>query len=141
MNLVFQKFQAIHLKEYQLWFKDHDLQFHLGPMNSDNDWFEWLEIILTEKNGCTYAVFQEEQLVAVINFVFPDEKSPEYFITEFAVCPELRGKGIGKAVLKYLAVVSKKNPKAKRFFQQNGWQQKGIKPDEHGMYLMERTNA
>jgi len=113
---------------------------------------EWLEAVLTEIDGCQYSVFDVKQLVAVVGIKFPSEKYPAYYITDVAVHPQLRGEGIGKAVLRQLerlhplvkdqtwrAWVATDNPKAKHFFEKNGWQQKG-RPDEHGMYLMELTN-
>jgi len=94
---------------------------------------EWLSLILNEQkglnefDGCTYSVFQNEELVSVIGIAYPDKKDPCFGITNIAVKPILRSTGIGKRIFKkimklhplkkgqyWIAPVDKSNLKAKK---------------------------
>ncbi len=107
---------------------------------------EWLEHVMKEENGLQYSVFSGKDLVAVVGMIPPMEKYPDYYLTDFAIKPDLRDQGIGSTVLRELiqlhplvswkAVVNVRNTKASSFFKKNGWSV-AEKPDEHGMLAME----
>lgn len=145
--LSLQKFQKSHFPTYLSWFADPDLKQQLGPMEEED---EWLEDALTAQDGCTYSVFQNNELVAVLGIVYPVLEHPYYFITNIAVNPGLRSQGIGQKALKELmklhplkageswrAGVDEKNPRAKAFFEQNGWKCISEPPQNNDMYVFE----
>ena len=156
MKLDFKLFQKEDFSEYLSWFQDSDLNKQLGPMEEDDEWFTYTlneQKGLTEFEGCTYSVFQNKNLVSVLGIEYPDKESPTYGISSFAVKPSLRSRGIGKMVLKslmklhplkkgqyWIANVNEKNPKAKLFFENNGWISTTKPPDNNGMYLFEYRN-
>jgi RimJ/RimL family protein N-acetyltransferase len=111
---------------------------------------EWLEHVLHETDGRQYSVFRGEELIAVIGIKFPTAQYPAYYITDFAMKPHLRSKGIGSEVLSELvrlhplsmgqtwrAFVDIRNPRARAFFEKNEWICTSEKPDEHGMLTLE----
>ncbi|MDB4978383.1 MAG: N-acetyltransferase [Candidatus Peribacteria bacterium] len=143
MQLQFSKFRKEDFSEYQSWYADSELNLHLGPMEKDD---EWLHAVMQEADGCHYSVFQGNDLVAVIGVILPDSEHPAYFITDFAVKPTHRGKGIGSDALDELiklhplkpeqmwkTFVDVRNPKAKTFFEKNGWACCPITPNQDGM--------
>ena len=145
MTLLFSKFTKKDFPEYKAWYEDAELNMRLGPMDD-----AWLEHVMNETDGCQYSVFHDKELVAVIGFKFPDSKHPAYFITDFAMKPNLRNKGIGSEILHELikqhplkprqtwkAFVDIRNPRAKTFFEKNGWVCLSETPDKHGMLVLE----
>ena len=96
MNLIFKRFQREYYAEYAAWFVDPELNHELGPMDE-----EWLLAILseTEEEGITWAVFREEEFVAVLETKFDPQNILPVAITALAVKPTLRRQGIAKAVL------------------------------------------
>lgn len=148
--LDFNIFKKEDFPEYLTWFQDPDLHKRLGPMEDDD---EWLTEILQDDDGCTYSVFMNEKLVAVIGLVFPNKEFPIYCISSIAVKPMLRSKGIGKKVLQgiielhplekgqyWKAFVDEKNPKATSFFERNGWKFVGRLPENNEMLVGEYGN-
>lgn len=148
MNLTFSRFAAADFDEYTSRYDDTALNMHLGPMGK-----AWLESVLSQTNGIDYSIFLEGELVAVIGFMYPDAAHPFYFITDFAIKPHLRSRGIGSAVLRELlhlhplkpshywrTVVDVNNPQAKSFFEKNGWACLTQASDEHGMLTLEWRN-
>lgn len=136
----FRRFKAEDFAEYKLWFQDALLQRELGPMDD-----EWLDAVLNEKDGCEYSVVRNRELVAVIGVKFPQAEHPDFYLTDFAIKPSLRGKGFGSQILAELlqlhpikphqtwrGFVSCGNEQAKGFFRKNGWVI-GSEPDDHGM--------
>lgn len=145
MTLKFSLFAAADFPEYASWYEDVELNERLGPMDE-----AWLEAVLHVKDGCTYAVFREKELVAVIGITFPDAEHPAYHITDFAVKPNIRNRRIGSRALDELlnmhgrdevrtwrAFVDAKNEKAASFFERNGWTRMSKKPDTDGMIMLE----
>lgn len=117
----------------------------------END--EWLDSVLNSQGECTYSIFQDDKLVAVIGIVYPDQENSAYGITHISVNPSLRSKGIGKEVLKktlklhplkegqsWIAYVAEKNPKAKLFFEKNGWKCESELLERNNMYLFTYKN-
>lgn len=157
-ELDFKIFKKEDFPEYLSWYQDPELNRRLGPMEEDD---EWLQHTLEEQNdpnnhgGCTYSIFQNEKLVSVLGIVYPDQEGPNYGITNIAVKPQLRSKGIGNLVLKKLiqlhplkegqvwkAYVDESNPKAKLFFESNGWRCDSESPEHNNMFMLEyRTKS
>lgn len=152
-TLDFKLFKKDDFAEYLSWFQDPSLNAFLGPME-END--EWLTHILkelneeTEDRGCTYSVFSNANLVAVVGVAFPTSKFPCYLLTSIAVKPDLRKRGFGKLVLNTIidllptkegqnwqAQVDEKNIIAKSFFENSGWKTVIEPSDKDGMYLLE----
>ncbi len=135
------KFTRDLYSEYKSWFADPELDRRLGPMDE-----EWLECVLAETDGVEYAAFQNGEMVGVVGIKFPDAEHPVYTITDLAVKPELKGKGVGSQMLSrlmemhplkeheyWVGYVDEKNPKAGRFLESNRWTRMSTQPDEHGM--------
>jgi GNAT superfamily N-acetyltransferase len=131
MNLEFKPFHENHYAEYEAWFSDAALNHRLGPI--DRDWFQAV-IAQPQSEGETWAVFRDDQFVAVVDTVFDPNKQLPAGITAMAVKPTLRGKGIGTAVLQrlldmhrergiveHVAYVSLDNPEAQHFLEMNGF--------------------
>ncbi len=150
MEFVFSTFKREDFPEYLSWYADAELNLHLGPMKEDD---EWLHAVMNETDGCHYSIFDGKDLLAVVGVIFPDVEHSAYFITDFAIKPIHRGKGIGSIVLdelirlhplkvgqKWKAVIDVKNSKAKRFFEKNGWISSEM-PDEHGMFMLKLTRV
>ncbi len=110
---------------------------------------EWLKHILQETSSCEYSVFCGNELVAVVGITFPNADHAEYVISDFAIKPSLRNAGIGSLVLErllkvhvlkpnesWIAFIDIKNPRAKNFFEKNGWLCESEQSDEHGMLTM-----
>jgi len=150
-TLIFKLFKKEHFPEYLSWFQDAELNKHLGPLKENDEWLNYVireQEGLTENKGCTYSVFQNTDLVSVIGIAFPDKEHPTYCITNIAVKPSLRATGIGSRILQnvrnlhllkkgeyWSAHVDEKNPKAKLFFENNGWDCVTQPPQNNGMYL------
>ncbi|MEL6941792.1 MAG: GNAT family N-acetyltransferase, partial [Bacteroidota bacterium] len=89
-------------------------------------------------------IFQEGKMIAVLGIALPTEESPCLVITDIAVHPKLRGKGIGKAVIHHLlqlypqasfkTFVDEKNINAISFFEHLEWKKMEV-IDEDGMWV------
>jgi len=149
MKLAFKKFQQAYYPEYAAWFVDPELNRRLGPMDQ-----EWLHAVLAEPEaeGITWAVFRDDELVAVIETVFDPDDQRSAVIMATAVKPTLRRQGLGTAVLQrllamhqtksidaHLAYVAQDNESARRLIEQVGFVQTTVEPDEHG-YLEFQCN-
>lgn len=123
-TLDFKLFKKDDFAEYLSWFQDPTLNAFLGPMEENEE---------TEDRGCTYSVFSNANLVAVVGVAFPTSKFPCYLLTSIAVKPDLRKRGFGKLVLNTIidllptkegqnwqAQVDEKNIIAKSFFENSG---------------------
>ncbi|MBI2524268.1 GNAT family N-acetyltransferase [Candidatus Peregrinibacteria bacterium] len=147
MKLRFSKFTAEDFPEYKTWYEDPALNKSLGPMDD-----KWLDHVMHETRGQQYSVFLEKELVAVMGILLPDAEHPAYYITDFALKPSLRNQGIGSEVLEELrklytlkpgetwrTFIDERNPRARAFFERNGWVCVSDTPDEHGMLLLEQN--
>lgn len=85
-------FQASDFPAYESWFADPVLNAQLGPMDQD-----WLNHVLNDTTTAQYSVVRGDGLVAVVGVCLPNEAHPYYFITDFAVRPDLRGRGVGRS--------------------------------------------
>ena len=142
MHLQFRRFQLEYYAEYAAWFVDPELNRHLGPMDQD-----WLAAVLSEPEsmGMTWAVFRDNEMVAVVETFFDSENDSAAVITALAAKPNLRRQGIGTAVLriilshhkhkgitKHVVYVSIDNEAGQRCAEKAGFVPVTSKPDEHG---------
>jgi RimJ/RimL family protein N-acetyltransferase len=142
MNLEFRRFQREYYPEYVSWFVDPELNRHLGPMGED-----WLEAVLSEPEaeGVTWAVFRDDQMIAVIETFFDPSDSLSAIITGLATKPDLRRAGIGttvlrmilarhrrKGIVKHVVYISINNPAGRRCAEKAGFVPIKVEPDEHG---------
>ncbi len=129
--LEFKLFKKSDFHEYKNWFKDINIQQSLYGIDE-----EWLEYILNDTTGIEYAIFHHSELVAVIGISFPTDLNPFFVIQNFAVNPKYHRTGIGTIALNkllqlhpitlsdhWVAFVEKKNIKAQKFFNKNGWEE------------------
>lgn len=87
-------FQAEDIPPYESWFDDPVLYAQLGPMDR-----YWLEQVLNNPETAQYSILRGALLVAVVGICLPSPAHPYYFVTDLAVRPQLRGSGIGRAVM------------------------------------------
>lgn len=87
-------FLAEDFPPYESWFADPVLFAQLGPMDRD-----WLEQLLIAPDRVLYSILRGDLLVAVVGICLPNPEHPYYFVTDLAVRPELRGSGVGRAVM------------------------------------------
>ena len=122
-------FQRTDFSIYQQWFDDPWLNKALGPIDQ-----EWLDYVLSTKEGAQYGVWQKEELIAVIGLVWGNKKHRYHTLSDFAVRPDLREKGLGVEVMNYFlqavqlpeklpihAHVMPNNKGAFQFFSKLGW--------------------
>jgi len=149
MTLMFVKFRAADFPEYRAWYEDRELNEHLGPPVDQ----EWFDFVTASTEGCEYGVFDDEVLVAVVGIWFPTAEHPAYTISDMAVKPQLRGRGIGSQVLadlmglyelgpgqSWVAYVHIGNPRARTFLEKHRWICKCQVLDEHGMLELTFAN-
>ena len=140
--MQFQKFRFQDFPEYKSWYKDPELNKHLGPPPDQ----EWLDCVMQEKEGCEYSVFDNNKMVAVLGINFPTAKDPSYYITDIAINPGLKNQGIGSKVLDQLlilhplkpgqswkAFLNKDNQEARAFFSKKGWVCESKTPGKNNM--------
>jgi RimJ/RimL family protein N-acetyltransferase len=142
MELQFKPFQQENYAEYAAWFVDPELNRRLGPMDQ-----EWLDATLaqTEAEEVTWAVFREQELVAVIETAFDPQEPRRAAITALATKTHLRRQGIGTAVLQQLLEMHRRrgihehwthlkmdNEAARRCIEQAGFKPISGLPDAHG---------
>lgn len=143
MEFIFREFVKDYFDEYESWFENEELKTALEGIDE-----EWLHYILNDDKGEELAVFKAEQLVAVIGVQYPDKLVPCYGISNIAIKPNLKNKGLGSKILsallkrKYLkpneywvCFVDVKNKNGQRFFEKNNW--KKISVEEHDMIRYE----
>ena len=143
MELTLRKFTRNDFEEYASWFKDPELNEFLGSTPDQ----EWLNHVINEHEGIQYAAEKQQQLVAVIGIVFPTDSFLHHVITDVAVRPDLKRKGLGAEVIaaikhrhadakEWMTYVESTNTKALAFFQKNGWKLLSDEPDKHGMLTL-----
>ena len=128
------------LEEYNTWFSDKDMDYHLGPKWSDKE----IDEILRDRSGSVWSAMVENCLVAVVGLVYPDHTHDDHGITNLAVHPEWRRCGIGgktleallrqyksSQALSWIAFVHVSNPNAQTFLEKHGWDKGDI---ENNMY-------
>jgi len=141
MSFKIVRFTAADLPEYRSWYEDPELNERLGPPVDQ----EWLDCVMDLTDGCEYSVFDDSVLVAVVGIWFPTAEHPRYTISDLAVKPQLRGRGIGSRALaglmrlhrldpgqSWAAHVHVGNPRAKSFLEKHGWVCQCAVPDDHG---------
>ncbi len=129
--MIWLPFSRAHYDTYRQWFEDTDLNKQLGPIDE-----EWLMHVLQEEDGQQYAVFHDNVMVGVIGVKHPFGAYNQLTITDIAVQPKMKGKGIGSAILselshqypgiernRWVAYVALSNSPAMAFFIKNKWVQ------------------
>lgn len=144
MHIQLSPFQEAFFPDYLRWFSDPVLNRALGPMTEDDP---WLEAIRNPYSGLQMAAHSKHELVGVIGIDFPDADHPFCIITNLAVRPDLRGKGLGSAILRdifahfscprWRAYVDPPNTLAQRFLARNGWQRLPEGTDPPDMFTYE----
>ena len=140
----YKKFTREDYKEYSNWFQDPDLKKSLGGIDE-----EWLNFILEDEQGIEYAVFLDNELICVIGITLPSQNNDYLVISNLAVHPDHRRKGIGSEVLgnllfklkpkeNWVSFVASENQKAADFFKKNGWAKR--ETDQDGMIRFEFSN-
>lgn len=139
--MTWRPFSRVHFNIYKLWFEDAELNKHLGPIDE-----EWLTYVHQEEDGQQYAVFQDGIMVGVVGVKHPSTEDEHLYITDIAVCPDLRGRGIGSEMLSdltkvypdisrgyWVAFVSATNIATISFFAKNNWVSNSGEVDEDNM--------
>lgn len=106
-QIEFRIFKRSDFSVYQTWFSDPWLEAALGPMDQ-----EWLEHILLDETGAQYAIFQANEMVAVLGVVWANDDAIYHTVTDLAIRPDRRRQGLGQKVLHHL-LHQVKVPKAK----------------------------
>ncbi len=143
-QLSFSRFHTNDFEEYLSWFADPELDQHLGPMEANDP---WLDYVMSNHQGADFAVYRDGEMVAEIGLQFPNEENSTYYITNLAVKPELHGQGIGSLVLSAIIIlyplqrreswrcfVHENNPKTRAFLEKNKWKCQNEFPDEEGFF-------
>lgn len=148
MQLSFRKFQAGDFATYKAWFTDPELERRLGPLDD-----EWLAAVLSKRasDGATWLVLDGDAPVAVVETSLHPTDSSLAAITELAVKPELRGRGIGMAVLQevlalrrregrleHLAYIREDNGTARRCFERSRFVPVTLTPNGEGFLEFRR---
>jgi len=118
----------------QKWFRDERLNNELGPIDE-----AWLEHVLGEKDGVELIAEENGSPVAIIGVLWGTKENPFHVVTDIAVHPKLRRRGIGRRVLtsvltwpehpstsEWIAFISKENNEAVSFLKSLGWVKNGI---------------
>nr|WP_313372438.1 GNAT family N-acetyltransferase [Brucella intermedia] len=125
----------------QTWFQDECLNRALGPLDQ-----EWLNYVLTQHDGIQLIAEIDGEPVGLIGCQW-DRQGKQHGITDFAIAPAKRQRGLGGRVLagvvdwaghpstaSWVAFVDPQNLGAQKFFSVLGWQYDGI---EDGMHRFE----
>ena len=92
-----ERFSKSHYEEYESWFEDGIMKKYLGHVDQ-----EWLGHILNDQSGQEFAAIQNGKLVGVIGITLPSEVHPYYVITNLAVIPWMKRRGIGRQIMDWL---------------------------------------
>lgn len=126
--------------EYQAWYLDAALNQALGPMDE-----EWLAAVLAEVPPAQFSLWVDGELSAVCGIVRGEGAEADWVVTDLAVRPDLRGRGLGRLALieilrreyapgrTWSAYVEPGNVPAQRFFASLGWSDGGR--DASGMWV------
>lgn len=149
-ELTFELFTLGRFHEFQLWFRDPDINRHLGP-EVDED---WLQHILKDVGGVHYCAIEKKQMVAVVGVVFPTAEHDYFVISDIAVNPSLKRRGYARRVIaklqsQYLlahrqhcvAYVDPTNSAAISLFEDCGWFLVSKVPDCDGMLKFVDTTS
>lgn len=127
MEFEFTKFDVCHFEAYEGWFQDSLLLAALGPVVDQ----EWLEFVLQDKTGIQFVVHSKNEMVAVVGLAKPTDAMPFWVITDLAVNPMMRRRGIAAGILNELpeivesqqlmAYVMTSNTNAQQLFHSSGW--------------------
>lgn len=138
-----------HFPDYCDWFRDALVHSTLGPTPDQ----EWLDHITEDTSGRQFAVLSDIDLVAVAGFAYSPRDPRPWVLTDFAIKPQLRGRGWASFILDRLiehllttgsgesapnarpirAYVDVRNSRGLAFFDRCGWHRISNVPDHDGM--------
>lgn len=117
----------------QQWFEDETLNNELGPLDE-----EWLEYVLAEETGVQLVYCEADGSPAALIGCAWDSTGTEHGITDLAVNPSRRTRGVGRRAVdatlawtghpaseRWVAFVDPENAPAFSFFSALGWQHEG----------------
>ena len=143
-DLTCKIFSDSNYEDYKSWFSDAELTRALGNVDQ-----EWLDYILSQKDGEELAFFEEDILVCVVGIVFPEKENNFYSITNIAVNPTRKNSKIGSSALKIIlekyklekdqywqCFIDKWNMSAQSFFEKNLWRK--VEEDRENLMLCYR---
>ncbi len=81
-KLRFQIFSVNDYETYKFWFQDHRIKKALYDIDE-----AWLDFVLNDESGIEYAVFENEEMKAVVGIELPTLEDPFYAIKNIAVNP------------------------------------------------------
>ncbi|MTB49481.1 GNAT family N-acetyltransferase [Lewinella sp. W8] len=126
--LHFRKFAKEDFSWYASWFRDEEMATFLGEVDQ-----EWLASVLSGEEGMELVVMQDGIVVGEVGIVYATADHPYHVISNVAVNPANRNKGIGLQLLREIvllpelggkeirAYLSKNNGSAIRVFRRAGW--------------------
>lgn len=116
------------------WFRDPWLNRELGPLDQ-----AWLQHVINNSDGVELVAEISEQPIGMIGIAWADNTHPFHGITDLAISPKLRRRGLGRRVLKqamkwpghpptkgWIAFVNKENTPSARLLLSVGWREDGI---------------
>ncbi|MDR6868287.1 GNAT superfamily N-acetyltransferase [Microbacterium resistens] len=122
----------------QEWFADPALDRELGPLDQ-----EWLDHVLDHPEGVELVVKDAHGPVGLVGVVWGTGPLP-HVITDLAVSPALRGRGLGRLIVQavrrwdghpdhreWQAFVDTGNDAAQLFFTRIGWTHLGVEDAMH----------
>lgn len=128
-SFKFEKFAQEHYDTYNAWFADRELRTAIDGIDET-----WLEDVLSDTSGSEIAVSIDQKLIGVVGITNPTSVINHYVITNIAVDPSQKNKGLGSQILKalmdrsplkqgefWVSFVEPYNLNGQRFFEKNGW--------------------
>jgi ribosomal protein S18 acetylase RimI-like enzyme len=116
----------------------------------------WIDATLAqpEAEGVTWAVFRDGTFVTVVETVFDSEAPGRAYIPAIAVRPDLRGQGLGRAVLQallarhasqglveHIVFIAQDNDSGRRLAEAAGFIRTSDSPNEHGYLTYRRGDV
>ena len=137
-TIQYHKFRESYFPIYRSWFTDAELNKQLGPLDEN-----WLDYILTDTTGDQFCFTHFDDLIAVAGIYFSTQDHPYNVVTDIAVRPDLRRRGLGCLILKLLpsmvreggaqdwrANINPNNTAAIQLFEKSGWARKEQSKDQ-----------
>ena len=97
LQLDIHTFSRKFFHEYAAWFEDDSVKKYLGGIDA-----EWLEHIENQTDGVELAICCGDELYCVLGLVYPTDEHNYYVITNIAVKPKYRSRGIAEQALQLI---------------------------------------